>query len=196
MKRLLWPIVCLACIAAAVLVSREAWHRPALLHANTRQGVIEQHLAQLPDAAVIVGDSLTERSPIRELCGLPVVNAGIGRATSASIMPVARMAKGRTLIVLAIGVNDGDSFETDYRALVDELQPDIVVGVTARRERNALIRESAPVFVEPLPPELLYDGVHYTPEGGREWRRRLEGVCHQITPPPAYRAAQKPGRDR
>lgn len=182
MKRFIWPIVCLACIAVAVLVSREIWHHPSLLHANTRQGVIEQHLAQLPEAAVIVGDSLTERSPIRELCGLPVVNAGIGRATSTSIMPVARMVKGRPLVVLAIGVNDGDSFEADYRALVDELQPDIVVGVTARRERNALIRESAPVFVEPLPLELLYDGVHYTAEGGMEWQRRLKAACHKTTP--------------
>ena len=183
MKRLIWPAICLACIAAAVLVSREFWYHPTLHHAPSREVVIEQHLAQLPDAAVIVGDSLTERSPIRELCGLPVVNAGIGRATSASIMPVARMVKGRPLVVLAIGVNDGDSFEADYRALVAELRPDIVVGVTARRERNALIRESAPVFVEPLPPELLYDGVHYTPEGGHEWRRRLEGAClHHATP--------------
>lgn len=179
MKRLIWPAICLVCIAAAVLVSREVWHHPALLHAVTRQVVIEQHLAQLPEAAVIVGDSLTERSPIREMCGLPVVNAGIGRATSASIMPVARMAKGRPLIVLAIGVNDGASFEADYRALIDELRPHIVVGVTAHRERNELIREAG-IFVEPLPPELLYDGVHYTAEGGREWERRLEAACHSV----------------
>ena len=177
MKRFVWPLICLACIAAAVFVSREVWHHPKLLHANVRLTMIAEHLRQMPDAAVIVGDSLVERSSIRELCGLPVVNAGIGRATSASIMPVARMVKDRPLVVLAIGVNDGDSFAADYRALVRELRPDIVVGVTAHRERNAVIEAAASAYVEPLPPEFLYDGVHYTVDGEKEWRQLLETGC-------------------
>jgi hypothetical protein len=47
--------------------------------------VIQSTLARVDDAVVILGDSIVEASTLpRSLCGHPIVNAGVGGASTAS----------------------------------------------------------------------------------------------------------------
>lgn len=169
-------------VGATVFVSREVWHHPSLHHIPSREVIIGQHLSQL-EGAVILGDSLVERSAIRDLCGLPVINAGIGRAKTADLMNVAAMTRHAPLKVLAVGVNDNlagysvKHFSSDYRALVSAFEPHIVVGITGpdRDAYNEVIRQSGAVYVEPLSGSQLYDGVHY--KSAEDWNVRLRGGC-------------------
>lgn len=173
----------MALVAITALVSREIWHQPGLHHIPNREGMIAHHLEQI-DGPVIVGDSLVERNAIRELCGRPVVNAGIGGAKAADLMGIAELAKGRDAI-LAVGVNDNlaghsvEQFKRDYLALVEKLKPRAVIGITGtdRGPYNEVIRSVDAEYIEPLPDNLLDDKVHYSPAGGKVWVERLEATC-------------------
>lgn len=182
MRLTAWAIATLALLLGTVLICRELWYHPALQHAPARETVILEHLEQGGEA-LILGDSLVERNAVRTLCGRQVINAGIGRATTADLIPLARkIARDRPeLVVLAVGVN-GDFDREAYRTLFDILRPEIVVGVTGEdRSANAFIRSLPARYVEPLPPGLLPDGVHYGTKGAGVWRDRLEAACHAAT---------------
>jgi hypothetical protein len=183
MRYIAMLLVALVLVAGTALISREIWLEPGLHHIPIRQAMIAHHLEQT-DGPVIVGDSLVERNAIRELCGRPVLNAGIAGARTTDLLAIAQLAKGRDAI-LAVGVNDYfaghslEQFKRDYLALVEMLQPKAVVGITGpdREPYNAVIRSVDAVYIEPLPDSLLYDGVHYSPVGAKVWVSRLEEVC-------------------
>ena len=119
-------------VAAGVLA---AWPRREVVpdtHWATRQFVIRSTLARLDDAIVIVGDSIVEASTLpRSLCGHPVVNAGIGGASTASDLPsvLSQSLEGRqaALIVVSLGTNDAavpDSvaqYRSNYLSLLTRL---------------------------------------------------------------------------
>ena len=130
-------------VAAIVLLGFFAWYidRQAAreraqprqaLHAEVREIIIKNQLAELPAAVVVLGDSITEfvRLP-GEICGHQVVNAGIGGMSVTNLAAAAPrlFALGQdTLIVVAAGSNDfympvNATFTADYAALLKALTP-------------------------------------------------------------------------
>ncbi len=101
-------------------------------HGATRQFVIHSTLARVDDAIVVLGDSIVEASTLpRSLCGHPVVNAGIGGASTASrlgsMLSESLGGKRAALVVVSLGTNDAaiphsvDQFRSNYRALLTDL---------------------------------------------------------------------------
>jgi hypothetical protein len=95
-------------IALVAMVAACAWaawpKREAVFdtHRATRQFVVRSTLARFDDAIVVLGDSIVEASTLpRSLCGHPVVNAGIGGASTASHLD-APTGFGATLIVAGL----------------------------------------------------------------------------------------------
>ncbi|MCK1465780.1 SGNH/GDSL hydrolase family protein [Bradyrhizobium sp. 2] len=89
--------------------------------------MIRSQLAQAKNPIVFVGDSITEAALLpSSLCGMPIVNAGIGRETAASYAYTAKRLFTRIpLAVVAIGTNDAlasnQSFRESYEQLLDDL---------------------------------------------------------------------------
>jgi lysophospholipase L1-like esterase len=138
-------------VAACALA---AWPKRDVLvdtHSTARQLVVWRTLARLDDPIVILGDSIVEASTLpRSLCGHPIVNAGIGGASTTSnlgsFLADALGNKRAALVVVSLGANDAvisDSLEryrASYRALLTEL-----AALTPRR---------AVVAISPLEAEL------------------------------------------
>jgi lysophospholipase L1-like esterase len=124
-----------ALVALVVACAWAAWPRQPVIvdtHSATRQFVIRSTLARVDDAIVVLGDSIVEASTLpRSLCGHPVVNAGIGGASTASglgaILKEALGGKPAALVVVSLGTNDAaipDSvaqYSSNYRALLGDL---------------------------------------------------------------------------
>jgi GDSL-like Lipase/Acylhydrolase family len=112
-----------------------AWPKQAIIintHGPTRQLVIQSTLARVENAVVILGDSIVEMSTLpRSLCGHPIVNAGIGGASTesnlGSILAESLGNKRAALIVVSLGTNDAwipngvERYRSNYRALLTEL---------------------------------------------------------------------------
>jgi lysophospholipase L1-like esterase len=126
-------------IALVGLVAACAWaawpKREVVIdtHRTSRQLVVQRTLARLDDPIVILGDSIVEASTLpRSLCGRPIVNAGIGGATTASnlgsFLADALGNKRAALVVVSLGVNDAaisgsvEQYRSTYRALLAELK--------------------------------------------------------------------------
>jgi lysophospholipase L1-like esterase len=125
-------------VALVGLVAACAWaawpkHEAVLdTHGATRQFVIRSTLARVDDAVVILGDSIVEMSTLpRSLCGHPIVNAGIGGASTesnlGSILKESLGSKRAALIVVSLGTNDAgipnsvERYRSNYRALLTEI---------------------------------------------------------------------------
>jgi lysophospholipase L1-like esterase len=78
---------------------------------------------------VIIGDSLTQNARLpASVCGIPLINAGIGGSRASTFIPFAEEMTARqlspALIVIALGINDavlGTDFRATYRLLIDSL---------------------------------------------------------------------------
>jgi hypothetical protein len=135
-----WTRVALA--GCVVALAYAAWPKPPVIidtHGPTRQLIIASTLARFDDAVVILGDSIVEASTLpRSLCGHPIVNAGIGGASTAShleaILKEALAGKRAALVVVSLGTNDAaksysvGQYSSNYRALLTE-----VAALTPRR---------------------------------------------------------------
>lgn len=108
-------------------------------HRMARQLVVWRTLARFDEPIVILGDSIVKSSTLpRSSCGHPIVNAGIGGASTASnlgsFLADALGGKQAALVVVSLGANDAamsDSIEryrSNYRALLTELR-----AMTSRR---------------------------------------------------------------
>src|SRR5260370_17545466 len=104
-------------IALGGLVAARAWaawpKREIVIDTQriSRQLVVWRPLARVDDPIVILGDSIVEASTLpRSLCGHPIVNAGIGGATTASnlgsFLADALGDKRAALVVASLGGND------------------------------------------------------------------------------------------
>jgi len=125
-------ILLVACVALAAWA---AWpKRPVVIdtHLPTRQLIISLKLARLDDAIVVLGDSIVEASTLpRSLCGHPIVNAGIGGASTESklgaMLTQALGGKRAAMVVVALGTNDAAipnsvaRYGANYRALLAEV---------------------------------------------------------------------------
>jgi lysophospholipase L1-like esterase len=125
----------LALIGLVAACAWAAWPKQAIIidtHGPTRQFVIRSTLARVENAVVILGDSIVEMSTLpRSLCGHPIVNAGIGGASTESnlgaILNRSLGDKRAALIVVSLGTNDAatpnsvERYRSNYRALLTEL---------------------------------------------------------------------------
>jgi hypothetical protein len=78
----------IALVAMVAACAWAAWPKHEIIidrHVAARQSVIQSTLGRVENAVVVLGDSIVEASTLpRSLCGHPIVNAGIGRASTAS----------------------------------------------------------------------------------------------------------------
>jgi lysophospholipase L1-like esterase len=132
-------------------------------HRQARQLMLYYTLSRVDNPIILVGDSITEAStPPRELCGHPVVNAGLNSATTASDLGtwLVEALNGRraAAIVVSLGTNDvltarsAQAFEASYAALLAQLaevtdhlavlaipEIDVQGWVTAERKAKAMV---------------------------------------------------------
>lgn len=102
-------------------------------HTAIRQFVITSNLAQVDAPIIFVGDSITETARLpASLCGHPVVNAGVGGASSSSYLAFGKSFLSEInapLIVVALGTNDSQigarnapPFAGSYKRLIEFLK--------------------------------------------------------------------------
>lgn len=103
------------------------------LHRRTRQIILHYTLSRVDNPIIIVGDSIVEAStPPRELCGHPIVNAGLDGASTTSDLGTWLLdvldGKSAAAIVVALGTNDAlgaarsqPQFLANYRTLLAQL---------------------------------------------------------------------------
>jgi hypothetical protein len=101
-------------------------------HRRSRQVILYYTLSRLDNPIIVLGDSIVEASTLpRELCGHPIVNAGLDGASTTSdlgnwLMDVLD-GKSASAIVVALGTNDVlaardlPQFEANYRTLLSQL---------------------------------------------------------------------------
>lgn len=124
-----------ALVALVAACAWAAWPKRGVMfdtHGATRQFVIRSTLARFDDAIVVLGDSIVEASTLpRSLCGHPIINAGLGGASTAShlgsILAESLGSKRAALVVVSLGTNDAaipnsvEQYSSNYRALLTEL---------------------------------------------------------------------------
>jgi lysophospholipase L1-like esterase len=127
-------ILLVVCVGLAAWA---AWPKPPMVvdtHMPTRQLIIALALARFDDAIIVLGDSIVEASTLpRSLCGHPIVNAGVGGASTESklgaMLTQALGAKRAVMVVVALGTNDAavpssvGRYAANYRGLLAELAP-------------------------------------------------------------------------
>jgi lysophospholipase L1-like esterase len=105
-------------------------------HDDIREFVIRSEIAQMPEAVLFVGDSITEAALLpASICGHPVINAGLGGADTGSYLAFAKLTfpidLKSPLIIIALGTNNSTSIGAkwnsplapSYNNLADFLQP-------------------------------------------------------------------------
>lgn len=159
------------------------------------------------DAFVVFGDSIVERQRFERLCGLPVLNAGIGAARAADILPIVApiMERARPArAVIAVGANDFSSSRPssleDFAEKVSSalsLLPRgaIVFGITSEKSEYSALTQRAnnvlmtlseryeAIYVPPLENRLTEDGLHLNTQGLHEWKDRVERACSTLVRP-------------
>lgn len=175
MRALLVAVAVLAAGLGGVAAGRFLRRPPdALTYVNLRPGVLEQQAKLAPDGQIlIVGDSITERSAVRELCGRPVFNAGVSWAQLHDVGSMARslVADLRpSAVYLALGTNDArlsgptptHEWAGEYEALIRSVAP-------------------APVVIVPIP--TMGDGgrrpEYWDPEHARALNTLLPGIARR-----------------
>ena len=136
---------------------------------------------------VILGDSLVEDAKFpEEVCGLPIINGGIGGSGAASIIPIAEQMHGSpALIVVSVGVNDARNprFPAVYSLLLDSLpKTKVAVASLAQPGFSAIdqeIRSAASrhrvslVDMSGIPNFETVDGIHPAVRSYPDWRKRI-----------------------
>ncbi|QPF83918.1 SGNH/GDSL hydrolase family protein [Bradyrhizobium genosp. L] len=162
-------------------------------HAEVREFMIRAALADAPNPIVVLGDSITEMAPLpRQLCGHPVVNAGVGGQTIQEARRLTQRlvnAHGAYLIALTIGANDVGSrtVQRDFADLIEtarplSARPLVAVAVAPDTQTNRKIGEAATAaglqFVVPQLPlgSKMPDGIHFTAEAYKVWIPAIEAA--------------------
>ena len=108
-RRLCKPIVLALLATLIVLLSRGYWHDPHLAR-DSRMLAINAQAEQFSKGQVLlVGDSTAERFHLTEICGLEVLNAGVGRAKASEIEPLAKRLRTElepSILIVSGGMND------------------------------------------------------------------------------------------
>jgi lysophospholipase L1-like esterase len=196
MFRLVWLAALIATVGIAF--SPPVHRFRELHHTDIREFLISLALAEAVEPIVVFGDSITERHALPpEVCGHPVVNAGIGGLRTSDFDTIApRLLAGRSpfLIVIALGANDRESphARADYLRLIEELRPFsmrlLSVSVAPDDATVAQIRDAAQSagvhFVDAkLGPEDRADGIHLNAAGYARWLPAVtSGILDECTP--------------
>jgi lysophospholipase L1-like esterase len=128
-------IFAVAICAAAAVLSARAYNQPAPdEHRRVRQIILYYMLSRVDDPVIVLGDSIVEASTLpRNVCGHPIINAGLNGASTASDLGdwlAASLGEKRpSSIVVALGINDAlvpkpiskDVFEQRYALLLTQL---------------------------------------------------------------------------
>ncbi|QZH75420.1 MAG: SGNH/GDSL hydrolase family protein [Erythrobacter sp.] len=160
-----------------------------------RAWVLTEQAQRTPQGgALLIGDSLTERSGFQTLCGLPVFNAGVSMARLSDMVeagPELARSLQPELTMVALGTNDarrGMSLAA-WREEMDRLlgnlpRPLIVVSLPAMQAEaapfNAALVELADKHGAVLVPPIAYetsDGLHQSPAGAVTWREAVAESC-------------------
>lgn len=122
-------------------------------------------MSQAPEPVVFVGDSITEAALLpSEICGHPVVNAGIGGTTPNTYLALARYRgllepMNASLVVIALGTNNAQTiispagFEASYRSLIDKLKPrsgKIILATTPAIEQGSIAQYFDATRIAPI----------------------------------------------
>jgi lysophospholipase L1-like esterase len=158
-----WTRVGLIGSVAACAWAAWSWRPVIDNHGPMRQLIISSTLARVDDAIIVLGDSIVEASTLpRSLCGHPIVNAGIGGASTASnlgaMLSQSLGQKRAALIVVSLGTNDAllahsvEQYMSNYRALLTEL-----AALTPRRAVAAVPPPEAGLEGTPMPSVAVID---------------------------------------
>lgn len=154
---------------------------------------------------LILGDSITQGATLpNEVCGYPIINAGISGSRASNLIPFAEEIKAQRsqilVAVVAVGVNDAQKhYETQfgYRLLLDSLpstklllattapvdfsgtigsriDPDKYKVVDAEIRSIAATRRLSLIDLSKLEPRTL-DGVHLTLDDYAKWNAAVLG---------------------
>lgn len=194
MKRLAIAVVISALIGASAsyLVARKTMWR-GHLHSDVRIAVIKSQLSRVENPVVFLGDSIMEMALLpKEICGHPVINAGIGGATTAFLRDNISNIIGGTnpsLVILSIGINDVltsielASSRKAYAAILDKIKSPIIVTTITPAEGfdnsafNGMIESIGKPVIDLSTDGKTTDGVHLTPAGYGVWTKTiLDGV--------------------
>lgn len=161
---------------------------------------IDREASNFPKHQVLlIGDSITQAARVDSLCGLRVLNAGVGGTRVADWRSLAASLVERTepeIVVYALGINDAnarlafdpDQWASDYRRLrkgkrifimgVWPAEPTMSDFSNRRvQEMNAALSKE-PGFIPPVWARgLTKDGVHLNPAGQERWLKRLQSIC-------------------
>lgn len=136
---------------------------------------------------VILGDSLVEDAKFpREVCGVPIINGGIGGSRAASVIAIAEQMQGTpALIIISVGVNDAGSvhFPAAYSLLLNSL-PKTKIAVASLAQtgftdidkeiRNAAKRHGVSLIdMSGILAFETVDGIHPAAHSYPDWRKRL-----------------------
>jgi lysophospholipase L1-like esterase len=159
-------------------------------HQDVRRFMIGVALSETSKPIVVLGDSVVEmaRLPV-ELCGHPVVNAGIGGATASDISylaPAMFRNQQPSLILVVLGANDvgNPDIESRYEslfALLKQRAETIAASSTAdgdiiNASRTAAKASQIAYFDIPIPSGDLFDGIHFTSTGYAKWLPQLNAA--------------------
>lgn len=179
------------------------------LHTDVRLWIIKSQLSRVEKPIIIMGDSIVEAAMFpSEICGHPVINAGVGSATIGFFRAYAAMIANLTspaLVVLSVGINDAKpnwikSFQSDYLATLDSIKaPVIIVTITpsnnsavdldAISQFNQFIKGLAgnyPVIdgSKDLNADMTVDGIHLNAAAYQIWNRTvIQGIETKLTQP-------------
>jgi lysophospholipase L1-like esterase len=150
---------------------------------------VESVLAEvrLATGIVIAGDSLVEDAKFpASLCGLQIVNAGIGGAGASTLLAIAdKMQTKPALIVVSIGVNDAEdpAFAAKYSLLLDTLPRTQIAVVTLAQSGFERINQAIKAVASKKGAHLIdlgsikdfktRDGIHPIDPSYAEWRERI-----------------------
>lgn len=183
--------ILLACLIASagftggILVGYARWHETTDAFSH-RRFVTLNRAANFPDAGLLaIGDSTIERQYLKNICNLPVFNAGLSSGRSDQILPMLpQLIKELrpSMIVVGLGANDvAQSRDFDFGQLKSLPKGSLIVGVTSAKQLNGELRKFADSighkFVEPIPETMTSDGIHLNKAGQSEWVRRVEESC-------------------
>lgn len=164
------------------------------VHADVRRAIIAQQLGRVEAPIVVLGDSLIEATtfPI-EICGHPVVNAGIGgaRLTDFRVAGLGFFNSTRpALAVIALGMNDAlagsQTFESDLIQFLDQVRqisPKVTAFGISEAEAGSLVENSAALNGVIARENRTYAkvmGASFTPAPSLGGRHTLDGV--HLTP--------------
>ncbi|MET4307961.1 GDSL-type esterase/lipase family protein [Bradyrhizobium sp. RT4b] len=184
-------------LIALLVASNVATFYVTKKNARPKGHSVESVLAEVRTATgiVMMGDSLVEDAKFPPaLCGLRIVNAGIGGAKSSTLLAIAdKMQATPALIVVSVGVNDAEdaAFTAKYSLLLDTLpRTRIAVATMAQpgfENINKAIKTAANengahlIDLGSLKDFKTRDGIHPVYSSYAEWRERLlDGVRHAL----------------